>query len=245
MENWKAVRLLLAALAVVLLLAAVWVSGHWLAGLLLLLAAACALFWHHLSLREAVNSANRHMAQTEKHLLRLFSTCRHDWMNDLQVLHAYVKLKKYDRLLPYLTTIKGKYQQDSTLQQSGMLSLIPFFHELRAQDQLHLEVEIDANSGLSLFRDALPLELLQSIVRLFTVHTRSEGKADNRLSFHISCQDKELRIVFDYRGALETEPFRAQFQELVKKHHSGKHLHIYSEIEDDGTYIALIISLHP
>ncbi|UUZ84411.1 Spo0B domain-containing protein [Paenibacillus sp. P26] len=57
-------------------------------------------------------------------VLRLFNHYRHDWMNDIQILFGYVKLKKYDKLLDLMEKINEKVRQESYISKLGLPSLI-------------------------------------------------------------------------------------------------------------------------
>lgn len=59
-------------------------------------------------------------------VLELMNHQRHDWMNDLQLVYGYVRLKKFDKLPECVETIKERMAEESRIAKLGVPELVMF-----------------------------------------------------------------------------------------------------------------------
>lgn len=82
--------------------------------------------------------------ENDLRLLRLFNRYRHDWMNDIQIVFGYIKLKKYDKLLDLMGKINEKVRQESLVSKLGNPSLIVHLLTFQAEvKELQLTMTMD------------------------------------------------------------------------------------------------------
>lgn len=124
---------------------------------LAIVAAACA--WH--IFRMYCKEKER---EFRDRTLRLLNHHRHDWMNQLQVLFGYTRLKKYDILPDYMDKIRTAAQHDSLLAKLGNAPLIVYLLEQRiAGGACATEVELEAE--LDLRKVAMDENMLYKLIR--------------------------------------------------------------------------------
>jgi hypothetical protein len=76
-------------------------------------------------------------------LIHLFNHYRHDWMNEIQLVYGYVKLKKYDKLEALMETIRTKVQHESHISKLGVPELVVYLFSSQAgEKELKLDVEM-------------------------------------------------------------------------------------------------------
>lgn len=65
--------------------------------------------------RQQQRQRERMLQETQLAAIHLMNHQRHDWMNDLQLLYGYVRLKKYDKLPDCVETIKEEWRRKAEL----------------------------------------------------------------------------------------------------------------------------------
>ncbi|MCU6793401.1 Spo0B domain-containing protein [Paenibacillus sp. WQ 127069] len=106
-------------------------------------------------------------------LIRLFNHYRHDWMNEIQLIFGYVKLRKYDKLESLIQNIKVKVQRESNVSKLGVPELIMYVFSVQAEvKELKLEVEMEHEIHLNeLLIDCKELtRLLIAVIEVFKEH---------------------------------------------------------------------------
>lgn len=143
MKRWKPEWLMLLG-AALLTAAIVVLAESALVRVLGLVLFACGGFGVHLlRKRHEQNLREQHEQQVES-VLEMLQNRRHDWLNDLQLVYAYVKMKKYDRLSEAIRALVEKMEVESRAARLDAPELTLFLHHLATEgSKFKLAVETD------------------------------------------------------------------------------------------------------
>lgn len=139
-------------------------------------------------------------------LIRMLGYHRHDWMNELQVLFGYIRLKKYDNLPDYMDKIKTTALHDSYLCKLGNPELIVYLLNRRVEGgyctvEVELEQEIDLRKLMLGERDLFRL--------ISGLADRFGGQAEpGTLSIGFDEEEGELLVDFVYQGEGDEEALK-------------------------------------
>ncbi|TFE30710.1 Spo0B domain-containing protein [Cohnella luojiensis] len=149
--------------------------------------------------------SGRLLTHAQVSAIRTLSHHRHDWMNDLQILYGYLRLKKIDKAVDVVDRIRARMEHDSKVSQIGIPELATFLLSFRAVcDTIRLDVEIQ--DGLHL--DRLPYEteaLSKAVIGLVNVirfRAVSPLSGENVLRLSLFHNDGSLKIIMSYEGEL-------------------------------------------
>lgn len=147
-------------------------------------------------------------------LIQMLGHYRHDWMNELQVLFGYIRLKKYDNLPEYMDKIKTTALHDSYLCKLGNPELIVYLLNKRIEGG-YCTVEVELEQEIDLRR--LVLEE-QAVFRLIGgIADRIGGQAEpGVLSIGFDEEDGELLIDFVYQGEADGESMKRKLQAFLQ-----------------------------
>lgn len=154
-------------------------------------------------------------------LVQTLSHIRHDWMNDIQVLYGYLKLKKYDKMTDYVETIKQKIARESSVSRLGVPALVAYLNSFRVRCRsIRLDVELGAEAQL----DKLPIdtgavteaviERLESFVRHASMLPDGEL---NQLLLSFDVCDGKLEIGFYYSGGCHWSELQKDYELLLNE----------------------------
>jgi stage 0 sporulation protein B (sporulation initiation phosphotransferase) len=149
-------------------------------------------------------------------LIRLFNHYRHDWMNDIQLIFGYVKLKKYDKLEDLMEKIKDKVQREGFVSRLGNSELIAYLLSFQAEvKDIRLEVELKREVHLN----ELPLDgnkiyrLLKAFVERFKAHAAAHPGEEHGLSVELMEEDDRLRVMLNYAGVAAAEHLSRELEQ--------------------------------
>ncbi|SFK69624.1 Sensor_kinase_SpoOB-type, alpha-helical domain [Paenibacillus sp. 1_12] len=135
-------------------------------------------------------------------LIRLFNHYRHDWMNEIQLIFGYVKLRKYEKLESLMHTIKLKVQRESNISKLGVPELIVYIFSVQAEvKELKLEVEMEHEIHLNeLSFDCKRLtQLLIAVIEVFKEHAVAHHEHEHSLLLKLTQTVGELIINVNYQ----------------------------------------------
>ena len=174
-------------------------------------------------------------------LIRLISHYRHDWMNELQVLFGYVRLRKYDKLDFFVDKIRNKTLQDSYISKLGIPSLIAFLLMFRLKEMV-FELELDLEQGLNLAELPISSEKLSGLVchtiLLFHTHATPPLEEANELSLQFVHEEEGLLVDLVYRGCCEINKLQKAMELLIKSYPAG-FVAIEQSYNEDGAEMTL------
>jgi sensor histidine kinase regulating citrate/malate metabolism len=174
------------------------------------------------------NSDNRECALTREgagvdsnlRLIRLFNHYRHDWMNEIQLLFGYVKLKKYDKLEDLMEKIKHKVQQESFISKLGHAELIVYLLSFQAEvKELLLEIEMEREihlNELNLHLQDLH-KLLTGLMEGFKSNSLHHTNGEHKLIVKLLEQTDSLRIEMEYEGLVAQDKLFSELQTVMQK----------------------------
>lgn len=159
-------------------------------------------------------------SKNDERLIELLNQYRHNWLNDLQVLFAYIKLKKYDKLEHNVEKIMEKLEQESMISKLDIPSLVMFFIA-NQMNPYAFDLKIDLQPGLKLsvvpLEDEIISEIIQSIVTSIQQAAKSNSEGNNRLVIRMESQSDHILIRWEYRGSYALEPFIEELEIKQKK----------------------------
>ncbi|TDF97648.1 Spo0B domain-containing protein [Paenibacillus piri] len=151
-------------------------------------------------------------------LIRIFNHYRHDWMNDIQLLFGYVKLKKYDKLEDLMEKIKGRVLQESCLSKLGHADLIVYLLSFQAEvKDMLLEIEMEREIHIN----ELPLDgdgmfgLLKAAIEAFKSNSLHHGDGEHRLTVELADKNGRLEIHMRYQGTIKRELLSEELERAV------------------------------
>ncbi len=136
-------------------------------------------------------------------MIRLLGHHRHDWMNEMQVLYGYARLKRYDNLPDYMDKIRTTGLHESYLSKLGIPELIVYLLEKRIENgsctvEVELEQEIDLRrlkmGGEEVYR------LIRGVVEIIQPCAAQEAGEAGLLSIGFDEDGDELLVDFVYQG---------------------------------------------
>lgn len=139
--------------------------------------------------------------------LELMNHQRHDWMNDLQLVYGYVRLKKFDKLPECVETIKERMTEESRIAKLGVPELVMFLMQQRLSGSV-MPLRIEIPEPVELNRMDLsvdPCKLAESViasVQAFRFAAKAHNDGMNPLSVEFAKEDGRLVIRYQYEGIL-------------------------------------------
>ncbi|WP_415841302.1 Spo0B domain-containing protein, partial [Paenibacillus alkaliterrae] len=128
----------------------IWPSKVWLTAVFLVWLIAAAVFWIRTERKEHAERTARTIQSLQTSAIRTLNHHRHDWMNDLQVVYGYIRLKKLDKTVEYVEKISGRMAVESQIAKLGVPSLISYIQSFRTiSNTLELQVVIQGDIHLN------------------------------------------------------------------------------------------------
>lgn len=140
-------------------------------------------------------------------MLKLFNHYRHDWMNDIQILFGYVKLKKYDKLLELMEKIKGKVQQESYISKLGVPSLIMALLSFQCEvKELKLMIEMDHEFSIAEHTYAPYVEgWILGLLSVYREEASLITEEQHELTLRLTLKEEALQVRAEYSGGYRPE----------------------------------------
>lgn len=195
--------------------------------------------------RQVENTLNAQVRDTEQNerFIRLLNHYRHDWMNEIQVLFGYVKLKKYDKLEDLMEKIKDKIQRESYLAKLGVPELVIYLLAFQAEVKeialrISMEQEIRVNE-LSVDTNRL-LGLVAGIMEASKENARLFPYAEHALNVSFAQEADRLLLGFEYSGEMESARWSSLIERLRQKQETDE---VWEHVESDHNQSAIRIAL--
>lgn len=211
---------------------------------------ACGMFVVYVIKDRAVQArkAERRISSNQLTFLRTLNHHRHDWMNEVQVLMGYIRLKKYDNLMGYVDKIKDRMLQESQISRLGVPSLILFLQSYRTMSAtMELEVEA-AEEHLDLSKLSLPVEPLTQfmvdIIQWFKVNTKPTEEDVHRLHIKLLCDEQQLIMEYHFTGEYQMHYLASAMNERVSEAVKQLSVTCTQEHEQGKAHVKLMMPLH-
>lgn len=203
---------------------------------LVVIAAACAWYIFKTYRKEKE-------AQVNERIIRLLNHHRHDWMNELQVLFGYTRLKKYEILPDYMDKIRTAALHDSLLCKLGNPPLIVYLLERRITAgkcavEVELETDIDLRK-LAMGEDDT-YRLIRGIADVLQGHACPPQGEHSLLSLGFDEDVDGLLADFVYQGETDLSGLRADMAAFLGKFKNRIEVR-EEEYGEDRTVIALAL----
>jgi stage 0 sporulation protein B (sporulation initiation phosphotransferase) len=173
--------------------------------------------------------------QERDRLIRLLNHHRHDWMNELQVLFGYTRLKKFDILPDYMDKIRTSALHDSLLCKLGNPPLIVYLLEQRitggaCEVEVELETEIDLRK-LALDEDTV-YKLIKGVMDLLAGHAAPSPGEHSVVSLGFDGAEGELLVDFVYQGEADWDKLKSAITAFLGRY--GERIGIREEEYGEG-----------
>jgi sensor histidine kinase regulating citrate/malate metabolism len=146
--------------------------------------------------------------------IRAFSLFRHEWMNDIQLLIGYARLKKYDKLMKHMEMIKEKAASESALFKLGHPRLALFLYLCQTGEypvRLRCSMTPDLQLDRLLDDPQWAAEQVKRLVEHFFAAARGDGERELRLGMKV--EDGALHVRFEYAGEYD----RSRLEQEVER----------------------------
>lgn len=185
--------------------------------------------------------------ETEQYLrmISLFNHYRHDWMNEIQLLFGYIKLKKYDKLDGLMEKIRIKVQTESLVAKLGVPELVVYLFSFQTEAKnvllnVHMEQEIHLNE---LFADAEGVgHLLIGVMDLLKSQALNHPDNEYRMTLQLNADAAGFKADFCYEGVLDRQRIDAGVQLLLKQ--GSTQIRSIINVEDYQTDIEIWVPLN-
>jgi stage 0 sporulation protein B (sporulation initiation phosphotransferase) len=153
----------------------------------------------------------RREAEHRMKIIHTLNHHRHDWMNEVQVLFGYIRMKKYDKLQPYVDKLMAKVHHTSGMTKLGIPSLVVYLLTFPTRKTaLSLEIELDREIRL----DRLPIDnerlsqFIRDTIEAFDRYAESAEGDPNTLSVGFDQQENSLLLDFIFTGTYQHDLLR-------------------------------------
>lgn len=182
-------------------------------------------------------------AVERERVIRLLNHQRHDWMNQLQVLFGYARLKKYDILPDYMDKIRTSAQHDSLLSKLGNPPLIVYLLEQRVSGggcevEVELETEVDLRK-LSMDEGAV-YKLIRGVMDRMIGHANPSQGEYGMVSLGFDEGESELLVDFVYQGDADWAMLKLDMGSFLRKAGNGIGIR-EEEYGEDRAVVALAL----
>lgn len=199
----------------------IWPSKVWLTALSFVWLIAAAFYWIKAERKEHTNQTTRTIQSLQTSATRTLNHHRHDWMNDLQVVYGYIRLKNMDKAVQYVEKISERMGGESSIAKLGVPSLISFIQSFRTiTNSLELQVVIHGEIHLNEIT-AEADQIAETLIHTINAYRFAvkPGYGDTAvLRLELSLDDEALYAAFYYQGELMNEQ---QWKQKIKKQLEG------------------------
>lgn len=188
---------------------------------------------------ESGNDLENEGNDLENKLLAVLNHHRHSWLNDLQLIFGYIKLKKYDRLEAYVEKLQQKLESESRISTlpdpSLVLGLLQFGYN---NQTFKLNVEIESGTKQLLKRTHFP-QLNEKLLHMLTIFQHI-AQYESELTLQLNNEGDVVVLIFDYTGQYD----RAKWTEIRDGDHPDKWLHDVTWTAEEQRLKAVITILN-
>ncbi|TNJ67663.1 hypothetical protein FE784_04585 [Paenibacillus hemerocallicola] len=185
--------------------------------------------------------------EQEELFMQTINHLRHDWMNDIQVLYGYLKLKKYDKMHDYMEILKDKMFRESGISKLGIPSLIVYLQSFRVRCRsIRLDVELDPELHLA----ALPVDAqtvtdtITAVIEAIVSHADMPADGEpGKLLLRLCVREQVLAIGFEYNGSYDGSGLERELGGLLSPSREGQRFEGEATYDEDGAVIDIYMPL--
>ncbi|CAM4197876.1 sensor histidine kinase regulating citrate/malate metabolism [Paenibacillus endophyticus] len=186
----------------------IWPTKVWLTAVFLVWLLAVATYWIRTERKEHAERTARTILSLQGSAIRTLNHHRHDWMNDLQVVFGYIRLKKLDKAAEFVGKISERMAVESQISKLGVPSLISYIQSFRTiSNSLELQLVIIGDihlNELTADADQIAETLIHTINAYRFAAKPGYGNAAV-LTLELSLENDTLSATFFYDGELMNE----------------------------------------
>jgi stage 0 sporulation protein B (sporulation initiation phosphotransferase) len=199
----------------------IWPNQVWLTAVFLVWLIAVATYWIRTERKEHAEQTTRTIHSLQNSAIRTLNHHRHDWMNDLQVVFGYIRLKKLDKAVEFVEKISERMAVESSISKLGVPSLISYIQSFRTiSNALELQVVIKGDIHLNEIT-AEADQIAETLIHTINAYrfAAKPGYGDAAvLTLELSLDEDALYAAFYYDGELMNEQ---QWKQKIQQHLVG------------------------
>ncbi|WP_164931605.1 Spo0B domain-containing protein [Longirhabdus pacifica] len=190
----------------------------------------------------------KHQLEHQEHALReekdtfiveVLRMQRHDMLNQVQLLQAYLQMGKYDKLQQCVDNINDFAEENRKIFSIGINSIMVKI--LNAKATWHTtKVTVDVDPLLEIQKFKVDVGQLDYLIcrtlKKFQLFEKSSGEP-NELQIGFHEHQEKLLVAFEYDGHYDTMEFRKQIQEIQQDVVLKHHFQFYFQLEQDWIYL--------
>lgn len=186
----------------------IWPARVWLTAVFLVWLIAAAAFWIQTERKEQAERTARTIHAMQTSAIKTLGHHRHDWMNDLQVVYGYIRLKKLDKTIEYVEKISERMAAESQIGKLGVPSLISFIQSFRTHSTT-LELQVVIKDDINLNEITADAEqIAETIIHTINAYRFAAKPGYGQpavLRLELSTDEDALFAAFYYDGELMNE----------------------------------------
>jgi len=174
-------------------------------------------------------------AEKNRLYLQTLNHQRHDYMNDIQVLYGYVRMKKYDKLLDFVENMKNKAARESSISRLGTPAFAMYLHSFRVRHRsVELEVELDQDIQLA----ELPIDaerteqMAMALMEAMAAQAAPSSDEPDRLAVELYTEEDALYICFEFYGESDAGRLGQAVEEALQPYRESLSARADSRFED-------------
>ncbi len=176
----------------------------------------------------------------------LLNHYRHDWMNEIQVLFGYVKLKKYEKLESLMEKIRHKVQMESYIAKLGIPDLIVYLLAFQIEVK-EITLEIVMEQEVHLNELAVDPHRIHAIVRgvmdTFKDNARQGFDGEHDLELHFLQEKERLVVKFVYQGIVKEARLMQSLQKIRQASKAYESWDVV-QVKENQAVVAIGLSLN-
>ncbi|RKN83839.1 Spo0B domain-containing protein [Paenibacillus ginsengarvi] len=193
------------------------------------------------------DQANGQYGEQEQLFVQTINHLRHDWMNDVQVLYGYLKMKKYDKMHDYMEIVKEKMLQENCISKLGVPALILYLQSFRVRCRwVRLDVELESGFQLDMLTidGRLVADTVIAVIETFVRKAVPNADGElNRILLQMGVREHLLVIGFHYTGGYDRKGLKQELVNLSLSCGIGRLIEGEATYEEDGAVVEIYMPL--
>lgn len=199
----------------------IWPSKVWLTAVFVVWFIAAAAFWIYTERQEHAERTARTIHSLQAAAIKTLGHHRHDWMNDLQVVYGYIRLKKLDKTIEYVEKISERMAVESQIAKLGVPSLVSFIQSFRIHSK-SLELQVIVKDDINLNEMTADADqIAETIIHTINAYRFAAMPGSGQpaaLRLELMTDEEALYAAFYYDGELMNEQ---QWKQKIQKQLEG------------------------
>ncbi|MFD2670473.1 Spo0B domain-containing protein [Marinicrinis sediminis] len=212
----------------------------WVQGLALGLTAALWWYWMRRNHRNIVHQHHTHYTKLMMDKSKLFEDTfrmqRHDLLNDIQLIKAYLQLGKLEQLEQSIEALRFRLMEESLIFKLGCPTLAADLYALKLNwksGDLHIALDQIENPVAQMKNPGKASALIADLVKTVADHSRYTMGELNECDLRVSRSEAGIRLELEYIGELDYPGMRQSWSRLKEQANVENEYQMNWESEED------------